>query len=64
MASRVAGLSLTGSVGALEIGSLFSVFLFGIETLQTHLYFQTFKDDKWRLKSLVRYQAVGHGCVA
>ncbi|KAH6904678.1 hypothetical protein BKA70DRAFT_1296083 [Coprinopsis sp. MPI-PUGE-AT-0042] len=49
----VAGLSLQGSVGALEIGSLFSVFLFGIETLQTHLYFQTFRDDKLRLKSLV-----------
>ncbi|KAH6919324.1 hypothetical protein BKA70DRAFT_1417299 [Coprinopsis sp. MPI-PUGE-AT-0042] len=45
--------SLQGTIGAIQIGSIFSVFLFGIETLQTHIYFQTFKDDRWELKSLV-----------
>lgn len=47
-------MSLAGTIGALQIGSLFSVFLFGIESLQTHMYFQTVKDEKWQLKTLVR----------
>ncbi|KAH6899215.1 hypothetical protein BKA70DRAFT_1231133 [Coprinopsis sp. MPI-PUGE-AT-0042] len=45
--------SLQGTIGATQVGSIFSGFLFGIETLQTHIYFQTFKDDRWELKSLV-----------
>ncbi|KAG2004215.1 hypothetical protein CC2G_002794 [Coprinopsis cinerea AmutBmut pab1-1] len=40
-------------VGALQLGSLFAVFLFGVVTLQSHMYYQTFREDKIQLKLLV-----------
>ncbi|KAJ3507834.1 hypothetical protein NLJ89_g6083 [Agrocybe chaxingu] len=44
---------LSDSVGALQIGSLFSVFLFGIVTLQAYMYYTTFREDRWGYKTLV-----------
>lgn len=46
-------ISLDETIGALEIGSLFSSFLFGIITLQTYNYYYTFRDDGWKNKALV-----------
>ncbi|KAG2009415.1 hypothetical protein CC2G_012357 [Coprinopsis cinerea AmutBmut pab1-1] len=46
---------LQSSIGAVQIGSLFSVFLFGIETLQTHLYYQQFPEDAIHLKIMVGF---------
>ena len=46
-------ISLDQTIGALEIGSLFSVFLFGILTLQIYNYYHTFRDDGWKIKALV-----------
>ncbi|KIM37563.1 hypothetical protein M413DRAFT_448372 [Hebeloma cylindrosporum] len=46
-------IDLDETIGALEIGSLFSAFLFGIVTLQTYNYYNTFRDDGWRTKALV-----------
>lgn len=40
--------------GALEIGSSVSVFLFGVVTLQTHVYFSRFPKDRFHFKALVR----------
>ncbi|CAA7263555.1 unnamed protein product [Cyclocybe aegerita] len=44
---------LSDTIGAVEIGSLFAVFLFGILTLQTHIYYITFPSDRWTHKLLV-----------
>ncbi|EAU87104.1 hypothetical protein CC1G_05793 [Coprinopsis cinerea okayama7 len=46
-------INLHDSVGALQLGSLFAVFLFGVVTLQSHLYYQQFRNDKIHLKALV-----------
>ena len=48
-------ISLDQTIGALEIGSLFSVFLFGILTLQTYNYYYTFREDGWKTKTLVSF---------
>lgn len=45
---------MNDTLGALEIGVLISVFLFGFVTLQSYLYFSKFPNDKWGLKVLVR----------
>ncbi|KAF8167294.1 hypothetical protein B0H34DRAFT_9929 [Crassisporium funariophilum] len=45
--------NLTNTFGALEIGSSFAVLLFGIVTLQAHLYFSNFSEDRWGFKLLV-----------
>lgn len=42
------------ALGALEIGCLFSIFLFGVVTLQTFVYLRKFPDDRWILKAVVR----------
>ncbi|KAF8167296.1 hypothetical protein B0H34DRAFT_10093 [Crassisporium funariophilum] len=44
---------LNSTFGALQIGSLLSVFLFGIVSLQTHQYFTNFEQDKRLFKTLV-----------
>ncbi|KAJ3517341.1 hypothetical protein NLJ89_g571 [Agrocybe chaxingu] len=44
---------LGDTIGAVEIGSLFAVFLFGILTLQTHFYYLTYPNDRWTHKLLV-----------
>ncbi|EAU87236.2 hypothetical protein CC1G_12454 [Coprinopsis cinerea okayama7 len=41
------------TIGAMSIGSLVSMFLFGMVTLQTHNYFHMYRDDKAYLKALV-----------
>jgi len=48
-------ISLDETICALEIGSLFSAFLFGIVTLQTYNYYYTFRDDGWKNKTLVSF---------
>ncbi|KAF9043375.1 hypothetical protein BJ165DRAFT_239503 [Panaeolus papilionaceus] len=53
MASGLVHIDLSDTIGILEIGSLFSVFLFGIVTLQAHFYYTTYRDDGWREKALV-----------
>ncbi|KAF8198674.1 hypothetical protein K438DRAFT_1583786 [Mycena galopus ATCC 62051] len=45
--------SLDGTYGATEIGSVFGVFLFGIQTLQTVRYFREFRRDSALLKLTV-----------
>ncbi|KAG2006388.1 hypothetical protein CC2G_002708 [Coprinopsis cinerea AmutBmut pab1-1] len=47
------------TIGAMSIGSLVSMFLFGLVTLQTHNYFHTYRDDKLYLKALVRPSSRG-----
>ncbi|EDR06567.1 uncharacterized protein LACBIDRAFT_300118 [Laccaria bicolor S238N-H82] len=53
MSTGLIHVDLTDTVGALLIGTLFSVFLFGVVTLQTHLYFTQFREDHWSTKALV-----------
>lgn len=46
--------TLDNTIGALQIGVIFAIFLFGIITLQTYLYFRRFSaSDPWMLKALV-----------
>ncbi|EIN13003.1 hypothetical protein PUNSTDRAFT_131231 [Punctularia strigosozonata HHB-11173 SS5] len=45
--------SLGLTLGALYVGVIVSVFLFGIATLQTYNYYVNFPTDKMRLKALV-----------
>jgi len=53
------GCTLANTIGALQIGVIFAVFLFGIITLQTHLYFRRFAaSDPWKLKVLVGFLRV------
>ena len=54
MSTGLIHIDLTDTVGALLIGTLFSVFLFGMVTLQTHLYYTLFREDHWSTKALVR----------
>ncbi|KDQ56637.1 hypothetical protein JAAARDRAFT_36115 [Jaapia argillacea MUCL 33604] len=41
--------------GALLIGGLISFWLFGIQTLQTYIYFDRYPDDSLRLKAMVLF---------
>jgi hypothetical protein len=41
------------TIGTLEIGSFISVFLFGVVTVQTHMYYRRFPEDRRILKALV-----------
>ncbi|TFK17563.1 hypothetical protein FA15DRAFT_575829, partial [Coprinopsis marcescibilis] len=38
---------------ALELGCIFLTFLFGIVTLQSYVYYQNFRDDNWKYKTMV-----------
>ncbi|KAJ7254992.1 hypothetical protein B0H12DRAFT_1071102 [Mycena haematopus] len=49
----LSSLDSNGSLGALEIGTLVGVFLFGIETLQTFNYYRHFPKDPNLLKAAV-----------
>ncbi|KJA18780.1 hypothetical protein HYPSUDRAFT_44952 [Hypholoma sublateritium FD-334 SS-4] len=54
---------LNNTIGAIEIGSLFGVFLFGIVTLQTFNYYDNYKEDGWGNKTLVAciwFLEIGH----
>ncbi|EAU86333.1 hypothetical protein CC1G_05327 [Coprinopsis cinerea okayama7 len=54
MSTAPIDLAVTDStIGALQIGTLFSAFLFGVVTLQLITYYQRFKEDKLHLKLLV-----------
>ncbi|KDR72696.1 hypothetical protein GALMADRAFT_126319 [Galerina marginata CBS 339.88] len=44
---------LIKTIGALQIGSLFGVYLFGIVSLQAHNYYKIHSDDGWTYKLLV-----------
>lgn len=44
---------LRDTIGALEIGSLVAIFIFGIVTLQMYTYYTTFWKDLWYYKALV-----------
>ena len=44
---------ITNTFGTLEIGSSFTIFLFGIVTLQTYLYYSHFHEDPLVVKALV-----------
>ena len=50
----VTHVDLNTTVGALEIGSIIAVFLFGIVTLQAHMYYISFQEDRSSFKALVR----------
>ncbi|KAF8970088.1 hypothetical protein BDZ97DRAFT_1791886 [Flammula alnicola] len=52
MASEL-NIDLNNTIGALQIGSLFGVFLFGIVSLQTYNYYNAYRDDGWVNKPLV-----------
>ncbi|TEB19313.1 hypothetical protein FA13DRAFT_1821105 [Coprinellus micaceus] len=45
--------TIHNTFGALQIGSLFAIFLFGVITLQAETYYRTYKEDKWWIKVLV-----------
>lgn len=51
---------LNATIGAFQIGSIISVFLFGIITLQAHLYYTSFQEDRWSFKVLVRLYSAGY----
>ena len=50
----IAMATIGNTFGAMEIGSIITVFLFGIVTLQTHMYFERFSKDRLPFKILVR----------
>ncbi|KAI0087153.1 hypothetical protein BDY19DRAFT_304374 [Irpex rosettiformis] len=41
------------AVGALLVGGLISAILFGITSTQSWVYYQTYREDHWRLKTVV-----------
>ncbi|KAJ7836711.1 hypothetical protein B0H13DRAFT_2368591 [Mycena leptocephala] len=48
-------LNLNTTLGASEIGVLFSYVLFGVMTTQTYIYYSRFPDDSRKLKALVTF---------
>ncbi|KAF9265971.1 hypothetical protein L218DRAFT_1075496 [Marasmius fiardii PR-910] len=48
-------MAFDGQIGALEVGALISMFLFGTSTTQTYLYYQLFPRDPISLKRLVLF---------
>jgi hypothetical protein len=53
-------ITLTNTLGVLEIGSLLGVFLFGVVSLQTFNYYTMYPDDSWVNKTLVRSEEIYH----
>ncbi|KAJ7861917.1 hypothetical protein B0H13DRAFT_2354910 [Mycena leptocephala] len=53
--STLSFLDVSGSLGALENGTLLGIFLFGIETLQTFHYYRHFSQDSNLLKAAVGF---------
>ena len=53
-------ITLTNTLGALEIGALLGVFLFGVVSLQTFYYYTLYPDDNWVKKTLVRSEELCH----
>ncbi|KAJ6595807.1 hypothetical protein DFH09DRAFT_1305586 [Mycena vulgaris] len=61
--TNIPSLDLNGSLGAIEIGVVLGVFLFGIVTLQTFNYYRDFPKDSRLLKAsvgLVWFLELGH----
>jgi len=56
MSSGLVHVDLHDTIGALQIGSLFAIFLFGIVTVQAYLYYNAFREDRWMYKTLVSVQ--------
>jgi hypothetical protein len=53
--------TLANTFGALEIGSWFAVFLFGVVTLQAFIYFERYPDDRLVFKALVSsHSSISH----
>jgi hypothetical protein len=52
--------TLANTLGAVEIGSLLGVFLFGVVSLQTYNYYTLYPDDSWVNKTLVRSEEIYH----
>ncbi|KAJ7641865.1 hypothetical protein FB45DRAFT_901199 [Roridomyces roridus] len=50
--SSISG-SIPATVGALEVGILFAIFLSGVCTVQVYVYFHQYPKDPWGLKLLV-----------
>lgn len=46
-------ITLANTFGALEVGTMVAVCMFGIVTLQAEHYFREFREDKWLLRGLV-----------
>jgi len=53
-------ITLTNTLGALEIGAFLGVFLFGVVSLQTFYYYTLYPDDSWVKKTLVRRKEFYH----
>jgi len=52
--SDLVHVDLTDTIGALQIGSLFGVFLFGLVSLQCYNYYDNYSTDNWFTKAMVR----------
>ena len=52
--------TLANTLGVLEIGSFLGVFLFGVVSLQTFNYYNTYPEDGWVFKTLVRSEEILH----
>ncbi|KAJ7673500.1 hypothetical protein B0H17DRAFT_947144 [Mycena rosella] len=42
--------TLDSTLGALEVGAMFSTFLFGLVTIQAFTYFRNFGNDSWKIR--------------
>lgn len=47
------GLSFNNTIGAVEIGIIVSIALFGILSIQIFHYYNNYENDKWYLKAMV-----------
>jgi hypothetical protein len=47
---------LDATLGAIEIGGLLSLFMFGLFNLQVFRYYRNYPKDSWALKSMVAFQ--------
>ncbi|KAK7034762.1 hypothetical protein VNI00_012169 [Paramarasmius palmivorus] len=55
MAFQIPAFDPNSTVGALEVGALAAVFLFGVVTLQVYIYYHQFPEDSWYIKTLVAF---------
>jgi sugar phosphate permease len=46
-------MSLDPTLGAVELGAIFSTLLFGIITVQAFDYYRDYPNDSWTLKAMV-----------
>ncbi|KAI3621728.1 hypothetical protein WG66_016711 [Moniliophthora roreri] len=55
MPFKIPVFDVNNTIGALEVGALVTIFLFGVVTLQVYFYFSRFPDDSWYIKLLVGF---------